>query len=175
MHSSIDKKSIVISTTISKTTMLKSVLPKSPVLRKRSSRKKTEERNSDLIIGKSISRPILNPVDQRRKEFYGTISLWLPERDDVLVENDVSCSSSSMSSLPSMDRRSWGRNYGHDLLPSIGSQSNGDISNIDKKINKSSANISPDKTTFENANDDNNFIINNSQNNGSVNTLGKNS
>ena len=169
--------------------MLKSVLSKSPVLRKGSSRKKTQERNSDLIIGNNISRPILNPDDRRRKEFYGTISLWLPERDQGVVENVVSCSSSSMLSLPSIDRSYGGRNYErelssttslhtsyvpiNDLLPSVGSQSNGDISNSDRKINKSSANITPDKIKDENYNDDNNTIINNVKKNGSVNTLGK--
>ena len=91
--------------------MFQSTLSKSPILRKKSGRKKNKEKNNFSFVGNEISRPDLSPADRRRKEFYGTISLWLPDREQKVVENIVSCYSSSslvsppLTSVDQTDRR----------------------------------------------------------------------
>ena len=131
------------------------------------------DKNTIKMVGNDISHPILSPADRRRKEFYGTISLWLPEREQLVVENVVSCSSSSLFSPPSpssslvdeqqnkncrrkMDKRVLSSTTSlypfipvPDISPSYVSKSNGDIRN-NNLIGQS--NLPFDPKNFENTN-----------------------
>lgn len=93
--------------------MFQSTLSKSPILRKKSGRIKKKEKNNFSFVGNEISRPDLSPADRRRKEFYGSISLWLPDREQREVENIISCCSSSLlvsPPLPLVDETDYRRN-----------------------------------------------------------------
>ena len=67
----------------------------SPLQRKKSNKiKNNGKNNKDVVVAKDISYPVLSPADRRRKEFFGTISLWSDEQNCNLVEKVISPSSS---------------------------------------------------------------------------------